>query len=48
MHRRPLSLTGRRCACGALIARTNSACPKCRIRARWLRRRTYQPATDDQ
>ena len=41
MHRRPLSLTGRRCTCGALVEHGRAACPKCRARARWVRRKTH-------
>lgn len=47
MHRHPVNLTSRRCTCGARVEQGRPACPKCRARARWVRRKTYHPATDD-
>lgn len=41
MHRRPLRVTGRRCTCGALVEHDRPACPKCRARARWVRRKAH-------
>jgi uncharacterized OB-fold protein len=41
MHRRPVSLTGRRCLCGAAVEPGRSACLKCRARVRWVRRKIH-------
>jgi hypothetical protein len=35
-----LSLTGRKCPCGALIEHSDKRCRKCRARARWRRRKS--------
>jgi hypothetical protein len=39
MRRRPISLAGRHCQCGAVAEKGSKSCRKCRRRAQWIRRK---------
>ena len=41
--RLPRKIFGPSCLCGARLSTGDKICPKCRARARWLRRKSRYP-----